>query len=230
MSVRSCFCVALLMLLPATVSAQHHHHHHHAHHHHHGSHYGYSNWTYVVPQSQQYSGAYYVQGNGFYYTPSAITYRGATQPGYAAPAIQQSIPLQFGGFNRCDDLTGRLESQINILCLELYYNYQHNPDFQQTYREAYGLLQLARELHALDHQGQRQAIQELVTILDQQYHHVQQDILPWTRQPYRHIPPGGAAEKAATGEALLHHLCFVAGVQPHTNAPVLGVEQAPIPR
>lgn len=213
MSRRICIAFAFLLAgFPSFASAQHHHHHRH---HHHGSHYGHANWNYVVPHSHHHHGGYYVQGSSYYYTPSQIAYLGVSQSNYVPPQVQQPVPLQFGGFDRCDDLTGRLETQLNLFCLELHYNYQHNPDFAHTYREAYDLLQIARRLHALDHAGERQAIQQSVTSLDQQFHHVQEDIFPWTRQLNRHLPPGDAIQKASTAEALLHHLCFVVGVKPH---------------
>jgi hypothetical protein len=230
------FIFVTTTLLPSVVLGQHHHHHNHHHHHHHGSHYGYSNWNYVVPHTNQHRGAYYVQGNSYYYTSSPIVYAGAMQPGYAPPPVQQQAQLQYGGFGYCNDLTGRLEAQINLLCLELYYNYQHNPDFDQTYREVYDLLQFSRQMHALDHQGQREAIRQSVTQFDQQYHHIQQDIAPWTRQNNRHLPPGDAVQKASTAEALLHHLCYDVGIQPHQPQQAQpqpfqgGPEQAPPPR
>lgn len=219
MSARMYIGLAILAALPSSAMAQHRHHHH-RHHHHHGSNYGYSNWNYVVPHTHQYRGAYYTQGNSSYYTQSPIVYAGVTQAGYVPPPVQQPQQLQFGGFSYCNDLTGRLEAQLNLLCLELHYNYQHNPDFAHTYREAYNLLQLAKQLHALDHQGQREAIRQAVTDLDQQYHHVQQDIASWTRQDRRHIPPGDAIQKASAGEAMLHHLCFDVGVNPHDAQPM----------
>lgn len=247
MSARVYVGIMLLACLPSSASAQHHHHHHHhhhyGHHHYHGSYYGNSNWNYVVPNTQYYSGAYYVQGNSYYYTPSPVVYANAAQPAYSgygvAPAqqsfaqqsfAQQSVALQYGGFSYCNDLTGRLEAQLNLLCLELHYNYQHNPDFAQTYREAYSLLQQARQMHALDHQGQRDAIRQAVTSVDQQYHHIQSDIANWTRQNNRHLPPGDALQKAANGEAILHHLCYDVGIQPHVpGARLPNVELAPAP-
>lgn len=222
---RICLAATFLALLPSAVSAQHHHHHHH-----HGSHYGHTNWNYVVPHSHHHHGAYYVQGNSYYYTPSPVVYVDASQyPTHVHPSVQQPMALQYGGFSRCDDLTGRLEAQLNLLCLELHYNYQHNQDFAHTYREAYELLQIARQLHALDHEGQRQAIQESVTTLDQKFHHVQEDIAQWMRRPNRHLPPGDANQKGSTAEALLHHLCFDIGVKPHEDeaVPPPGANEAP---
>lgn len=225
MSARFCIGFALLAVLPSVALAQHRHHHHH----HHGSHYGHSNWNYVVPHSHHHHGAYYVQGNSYYYTPTPVAYVDASQTNYVPPPVQQPVPLQFGGFGRCDDLTGRLEAQMNLLCNELHSNYRHNPDFAHTYREAYDLLQLAKRLHALDHAGERQAIQESVTSFDQQFHHVQEDISQWTRQNHRHWPPGDAIHKGSTAEALLHHLCFDVGVKPHEEEAPPAPEGSPPP-
>lgn len=193
------------------------------------SHYGHSNWNYVVPQTHHHHGAYYVQGNTSYYTPTPVTYVDASQTNYVPPPVQQPVSLQFGGFGRCNDLTGRLEAQLNLLCLELHYNYQNNPDFAHTYREAFELLLIAKRLHALDHVGQRQEIRDSVTSLDQKFHHTLDDVSKWTRQPNRHLPPGDAMQKGSTAEALLHHLCFDVGVKPHEEAAAPGGPPAPGP-
>ena len=131
MASRSLFSslAVIVALAPGMVLAQHHHKHdHHATIHHHGSHYGHSNWSYVVPHSHQHHGAYYVANNCFYYTPTPIVRVAPSQMVSMSPVptVQQPVQLQFGKFTRCDDLAGRLEQEMNRLCLDLHYNYQGN--------------------------------------------------------------------------------------------------------
>ncbi len=223
--------------VPGIASAQHHHHHKS---HHHGSHYGHSNWSYVVPHAHQHHhhGAYYVANNAYYYTPTPVVRVVQTQnPAFnPLPVVQQSVQLQYGGFARCDDLSGRLETALNALCLDLHYNYQHNQGFAHTYREAYGVLQLAKAIHAKEHQGDREFIRGTVGTLDEQFHHVQEEIAPWTRQVLRPVGIGEALEKTSAAEALMHHLCYDVGIKPHDTSdeqappPAGGLEQAPPPR
>lgn len=217
----------MIVATSGTVLAQHHHHHgRHATVHHHGSHYGHSNWAYVVPHSHHGHGAYYVANDAYYYTPTPVVRVIPSQTAsIAPPVVQQPIQLQYGGFARCDDLAGRLERELNRLCLDLHYNYRQNQGFAHTYRDAYEVLQIAKRLHAKEHQGDREAISQTVARLDEQFHHVQQEITNWSRQPIRPIGTGDVLEKASATEALLHHLCFDVGVKPHEAED----EQAPPP-
>lgn len=233
-----CANLALMMVATSgTVLAQHHHHHgHHANVHHHGSHYGHSNWSYVVPHSHHNHGAYYVADRTYYYTPSPIVRVVPSQTVSIAPVqVRQPVQLEFGGFTRCDDLAGRLEKELNRLCLDLHYNYQRNDGFDHTYRDAYAVLQLARHLHAKEHQGDREAISRSVASLDEQFHHVQETIAGWSRQPVRPIGTGDAMEEVSASEALLHHLCYDVGIKPHESddekapAPGDSGELAPVP-
>ncbi len=222
-------------LVPGVASAQHHH----QNAHHHGSHYGHSNWTYVVPHVQQHHhGAYYVANNAHYYTPTPVVRVVQTQiPTFnPAPVVQQPVQIQYGGFARCDDLSGRLETALNALCLDLHYNYQHNPGFAHVYREAYGVLQQARDIHSKQHQGDREFIRRTVGTLDEQFHHIQGEIAPWTRQAQRPIGTGDVVEKTNAAEAVMHHLYYDVGIKPHDTGdeqappPAGDLEQAPPPR
>lgn len=235
MSLRSTYCglAALVISTSGLAFAQHHHGHHQQHH---GSHFGHNNWSYVVPHSQQHQhqGAYYVANNAYYYTPTPVVRVVATQP-VQIPVVQQQVQLQYGGFARHDDLSGRLNAALNELCLDLHYNYQHNTDYAHTYREAYGVLQLAKSIHAKEHQGDREAIQRTVGTLDEQFHHVQEELAQWTRQARRPIGTGDVMQKVSAAEALMHHLCYDIGVKPHDTdgeqapPPAGGLEQAPPP-
>lgn len=208
--------------------------------HHHGRHFGNSNWNYVVPSyhgGHQHTGSFYVQGNVHYYTPTPIVRVSATEYQSAQlPPVQvaQPIQLQFGGFARCEDLAGRLETEANRLCLDMFYNYQHNPGFQEVYKEAYSLLESAKYVHAKQHQGDREAIRHHVTQMDGLLHHVQGELQQWSRHHVRQVAVGGIIEKSSAVEAILHHLCYDVGIEPHGDdepapAPAFGEEQAPAP-
>ena len=207
--------------------------------HHHGSHFGHSNWNYVVPHqsTQHHHGSYYVQNNGYYYTPTPIVRVAATsyQSAQLPPqVVQQPVQMQFGGYARFEDLSGRLETEVNRLCLDMHYNYQHNPGFAEAYREAYSLLDSAKFVHAKEHQGDRDAIRHHVVQMDQLMHHVLEEIGQWSREHRRQIASGGVIEKSSAVEAVLHHLCYDVGIEPHgadepAPAPGGGEEQAPAP-
>ncbi|SFJ43114.1 hypothetical protein [Planctomicrobium piriforme] len=224
--------LAVLSLGASVSLAQHHHHHGGGGHYptYHGSHYGHSNWNYVVPHQSHYSGhnhgTYYVQGNGYYYTPTAVVQTASyPQTSYVQPVVQQPVQLQYGGFANCEDLAGRLEVEANNLCLDLYYNYQGNPGYKEVYREAYQILQAAKFAHASEHQGNRDAIRRQVAELDQLFHHVQAEVATLQRQPNRQIGLGGVIQKSTAMEAILHHLAYTVGVEPHSAQP----EVAPPP-
>jgi hypothetical protein len=208
--------------------------------HHHGRHFGHNNWNYVVPHhdAHHHNGSYYVQDNSYYYTPTPVVRVAPTTIQtaelYPVQVVQKPVQLQFGGYARFEDLSGRLEVEINRLCLDMHYNYQHNPGFAEAYRDAYALLESAKFVHAKEHQGDRDAIRHHVTQMDQLMHHVLEGIRPWSRHHSRQVASGGVIEKSSAVEAILHHLCYDVGVEPHGDdepapAPNAVEEQAPAP-
>ncbi len=129
----------------------------------------------------------------------------------------------FGGFGHIDDLAMSLENQSNMLCWELYYNYQHNPGYRETYREAYEMSQAAKFIHGLEHARNRDRIREEVVRLDNLFHHFQRDVVNWTGQHHRHVGRGGLTGKLEVFEETLHHLMDDVGVrsQPALEGDVL---------
>jgi hypothetical protein len=63
-----------------------------------------------------------------------------------------------------------------------------------------------------------------VTQMDQLMHHVLEGIRPWSRHHSRQVASGGVIEKSSAVEAILHHLCYDVGVEPHGDD-----EPAPAP-
>jgi|GEM_PF-1446599 len=183
-------------------------------------------WRYVVPSQQQHyynSGTYYSRNGAHYYVPAAPppgTYAG--QP--TARIAPESVKLQYGGFKQTYDLAQRLEFEANRLCLDMHYNYPHNRGFAQTYREAYQIRETADSLGSA--QLGRTRIRQEATELDELFHHVQDEIKPWTRIERRPVGEGGINGKAEVMESILHHLLYDIGVTPQ-HLPT--EEQAPPP-
>ncbi|MCA9077736.1 MAG: hypothetical protein KDA93_22105 [Planctomycetaceae bacterium] len=230
---------ATLVWGASQADAQHHHHHHHHrpsyhidHHNHtvrdsHGHVIGryhhdviHRDSTYIVPHtSGHHHGSYYVQGGSSFYIPQTASASGSH-------ATLQPTEISFGGFSHVDDLASRLETLSNEFCLDLHYNYSHNPGFRETYTESYQVLEVAKYIHAAEHQNDRQAIQEKLQGLDQLVHHVQADVRGWSRHQHRQIGQLGILSKLDLIESTLHHLMNDVGV---TATPVSGNEQAPPP-
>jgi hypothetical protein len=127
-----------------------------------------------------------------------------------------------------------LERQANELCLELHYNYPHNPGFAQTYREAYLVLETAKYIHAKEHQGDRAEVARRLDAVDGLFHHVQDDVRRWSRRQNRRIGQGGAQTKLELVESTLHHLMHDVGVKGSHGVPTVvpgpvGAEVAPSP-
>ncbi|MEZ6064045.1 MAG: hypothetical protein R3C19_27175 [Planctomycetaceae bacterium] len=120
--------------------------------------------------------------------------------------------IHFGACEHVDQLAAELEVLMNELCLDLYYNYSHNPGFQETYTEAYSLYQTARLIHAAEHNFDRATVQRQLTGVDALFHHVQDDVHGWTRIPRRQIGTLGIIAKINLAEEALHHLMDDVGV------------------
>jgi hypothetical protein len=133
---------------------------------------------------------------------------------------------EFGGYGHIDDLASQLEQEANLLCLEMHYNYQHNPGYRQTYREAYEILTTARYIHGLEHAGNRDKIRESIVGLDALFHHVEDDVRHWTRHNHRYLGSGGLPAKLAAVEETLHHLMNDVGATSQFGAEG-GIEVAP---
>ncbi|AMV20190.1 hypothetical protein [Planctomyces sp. SH-PL14] len=226
----------------STALAQHlHHHHNHGHvtpwHHHHVlvdphghrvvAHH--DSYRHVIPAQPRFQGTYYTYQNAHYYYPSPVV----TAQNSVAP---QPVAVEFGGFAHVDDLAARLEDMANQLCLDLHYNYQHNPGFAETYGEAYQILQAAQWAHAKEHQQDREGLARTLGPMDDLFHHVQQDVQGWQRTHRRQIGQLGIVDKMANMEDLIHHLMHEIGVRPSHDrgdeiAPPPGgaLEQAPPP-
>ena len=120
----------------------------------------------------------------------------------------------FGGYSQIDVLADRMQQEANLFCLELHYNYQHNPGYRQTYREAYEILTVAKYIHGLEHSGNREKIRSAIIEMDDLFHHIlRDDIATWTPHHHRRIGIGGLNGKLENLEETMHHLMDDVGAQ-----------------
>lgn len=177
-------------------------------------------YRFVVPATPRY-GTYYTHEDVHYYTPPAPPVV-VNQP----VVVQRPVPVEFGTFQHYERLSDRLETLANQVCLDLHYNYQHNRNYAETYREAYQLMQVAKYIHGSEHRGDRNAIRKSADNLDELFHHAQRELKTWTREERRAVGQYGLLAKIEEMEALIHHLLFDVGIKPDHNRD----EPAPPPR
>ena len=176
-------------------------------------------YRYVVPSTPRH-GAYYNYEDRHYFTPPAPPVV-INQP----VVVQRPVPIEFGAFKHQEQLAERLETLANQFCLDLHYNYRHNRNFAEAYREAYQLLQAVKYVHGSEHRGDRNAIRKSVTSIDNLFHHVQEEVSDWTRVDSRRVGDYSLLAKTEELQALIHHLMFDVGVKPDHDRE----EQAPPP-
>lgn len=149
------------------------------------------------------------------------------RPSYRTVGLPEFAPnpesITFGGCSHVVQLAARLEVLMNELCLDLYYNYNHNPGFQATYAEAYSLYSTAKFIHASEHNFDRTSVQRSLAGVDALFHHVQNDVQGWTRIPRRQVGTLGIIAKINLAEQTLHQLMQDVGVHTlpiHEEPPV----------
>jgi hypothetical protein len=164
-------------------------------------------YQFVVPPAAS-QGAFYKYDNGYYYTPPVQRQLG--QP----PVAPTPVTVEFGAFKHLGELSDRIEALTNDLCLELHYNYHHNPGFKEVYREAYQLYQGAKFIHDREHHGDREAIRGSVTKMDNLMDDLQDEVRGYKRQEVRPVGQLGLEAKTEELQALIHHLMFNVGIKP----------------
>jgi hypothetical protein len=132
--------------------------------------------------------------------------------------------IVFGGYTHTDELAAQLELLMTELTLDLYYNYSHNPGFQETYTEAYTLFQTAQYIHAAEHNYDRATVTQRLGGADALLHHIEDDVRGWSRIPRRQIGSLGIVTKLQNAVDTLHHLMEDVGVSTAT-----GLEVPPAP-
>lgn len=165
------------------------------------------NYRFVVPSSPRF-GAYYQFDKDYYYTPPVQRFRGRPE---VAP---RPITMTFGAGKHLIELSERLESLTNELCLDLHYNYRQNRNFNEIYGEAYQLLEAAKFVHVNAHQGDRKDIRRSATKIDNLFHHVQEEVSRLRRNEQRRVGQLSLEGKTEELQAVLHHLLYDLGVKP----------------
>ena len=163
----------------------------------------YDSYSYVIPSNQNSRGTYYTNNNVRYYHDHDHGHGNTGRP----------TPVQFGGFSHMDDLAIRLEFIGSELCFDMHYNYQHNPDFNETYREALDLFHRAKAVHLESHHGHHAELAKLIAQMDPLFHHIEEDVTNWTRHNHRLVGQGDIKAKIEQMESLIHHLMYDAGVE-----------------
>lgn len=176
------------------------------------------NSQYVIPHSgNNHHGSYYYSNNTYYYRPQTNS---TSHTSHYEPEV-----VRFGSFSHVDDLVSRLEEMMNELCLDLHYNYSHNRGFKETYSEAYEILEMVQLIHDDEHRLDRDAIRSRLSHLDQDFHHIQDDVKTWHRHANRQIGTAGIHSKMDIIESTIHHLMHDVGVHPSGST----TETAPRP-
>jgi hypothetical protein len=92
---------------------------------------------------------------------------------------------RFGGREHLTELANDVYEKANSVCWEMNNRYKHNRDFDATYREAYKILQDAKNIRKLISEGyyrQRHTSDEIerdLKDLDRLFHHIEEDIADW---------------------------------------------------
>lgn len=157
----------------------------------------------------RYQGVYFERDNKDYFTD-----------GEHEPQL-----VSHGGFHHVDDLAARLELLANELCLDLHYNYRHNPGFRYTYKDVYDVYQLAKYIHGLKQEGKQEEIARRLDGLDKLFHYVRTDVREWSLRRDRQIGGLTMPEKIERIQSTVHHLMNDVGVK---EAAI--VEEAPKPQ
>ncbi len=180
-----------------------------------------NDYRYVVPATPHHGSFYNYEDRHYYAPPAPVVVIGQPPPPPPRPA-----PIEFGAFKHYESLADRLETLMNQFCLDLHYNYPHNRNYAETYREAYQLLQAAKYVHGSEHRGDRDAIRKSGASIDNLFHHMQGVVRDWTRVETRPVGSYSLLAKTEELQALIHHLMYDIGVKPDHDRD----EQAPPPR
>jgi hypothetical protein len=194
-----------------------------------------------VPSYYYYPRTYYFDSGIDYYVPRSYdiqrtyviprTY--VADPGAVVAA--KPVEVEAPGIAQVDDVAGHLLQLVNEFCLDLHFNYRHNLGFDETYRDAYELLNAAKFVPANENQGDRAEVTRRLDEMDGLLRRIQQQIRGWSRQHSRQIGQAGALTKLAAVEATLHRLLSDFGVKGmHESAEAGpaddGTEVAPAPQ
>jgi hypothetical protein len=216
------------------------HHHHFGHYHNFGHHHHHLGWYYGVP-SYYYPRAYYYGYGSNYYVPRSYVFPRTyviprtyvADPGAVVAA--RPVEAEARGIAQVDDLSGYLVELANEVCLDLHYNYRHNQGFEETYRDAYEILNSSKFVQANENQGDRAEVIRRLDAMVGLLHKVREQVRGWSRQHSRQIGQAGALTKLDAIEATVNRLVSDLGAKgAHGTAEIEptdgGTEVAPAPQ
>lgn len=118
----------------------------------------------------------------------------------------------FGGCVHVDEFAVRLQVIMHELCMDMYFNYSHNPGFRESYADAYSLYQLAKGIHDSAHLRNYDSMRAQLAGADVIFHRLESYIQGWTRMPRRQVGTLGMITKMGMAEDTLHMLMKDLGV------------------
>jgi hypothetical protein len=180
--------------------------------------------VFVIPSSSRFPGSYYVE-NGNYF------YRGASSYDVADGTV-----VSRGECVHVADLAKRLEHEARTMCHDMADNYREMPNYPETYREAYRIWQLAKQLSESKEDIDQATASMIVRDLDSRFQPVRREVSGWSVPQSRQRGQGTLQAKSHRAEAIIHHLLNDVGpakgtwvaradvVAPRLSAPQNGVE------
>jgi hypothetical protein len=122
----------------------------------------------------------------------------------------------------------------NHITFDMWYNYQHNPYFNEIYAKCYSFRNLSYLIHDMEHTGDHVEMTAAINEMDALFHSLEHDIALWRRTHRLQIGQGDIHYKMELLEDMMHHLLHDAGVRSQflidsgAAVPVPGVVPAPV--
>ncbi len=119
----------------------------------------------------------------------------------------------FGGMGHIDMLAENCRYMANHITFDMYYNYQHNPGFQEIYAKCYSFRNLSYIIHDMEHTGDHVEMSAAISEMDSLFHSLEHDLGNWRRTARLQVGQGDIHYKMELLEDMMHHLMNDAGVR-----------------
>lgn len=193
-----------------------------------------------VSPGHSYGGHHHHNYGGYGYGYGANWYSPiVSQPIYSQPStvIVNSAPVQpqplpapkFGAYANVPRVAADLADFANTMCLTMHKRFQDRPNFNATYRVAYGVLQNAQAVRDLSgNPANREEIIKRLTRIDEDMHVVFADIGGWLNDASVGSSNDVATLKQDAGQVggALHYLMVDAGIAHKDQDPALAARQS----
>ncbi|MEZ6058319.1 MAG: hypothetical protein R3C01_16590 [Planctomycetaceae bacterium] len=193
---------------------------------------GWNNYNTGCYNNGYYNSGYY--NNGFY--PSRVSYTTSTPVVVSQPVrVVSSLPstilsgtITTQRVSQADLIIDQLYPAANQLGLDMYYNYQHNAGWADTYRLTFALVQTTKAMQANDYRGDSVAVAQRLREMDQIVQDVRLSVRGWTRRDVRSFGNSGLSDKIDTVDNMVIDLMQQLGVRPLATT-ATRIEEAPAP-